>query len=118
MILIYHFSYPDLFTDILSSSWDRQPNPEGDEEYQGFFIDRVEEINALGPRAYQQLFDSLQEEVFGLKRKEATEEQKRQKEFSYAQLQKIKVQAAREEGEGEGEGEKNYAGDRTGSDDQ
>jgi hypothetical protein len=46
----------------------------------------------------------LQEEVFGLKKKEATAEQRRQDEFSATQLQAIKSQAAREEAEEEGSG--------------
>ena len=38
----------------------------------------------------------MDEEVFGFKRKQATVEQRRQKEFSDRQLQAIQEQAARE----------------------
>lgn len=48
------------------------------------------------------------EEVFGVKRKEATAEQRRQREFSAAQLQAIMEEAAMEEAE------KEHADDETG----
>ena len=41
----------------------------------------------------------MEEEVFGVKRKQATAEQKRQKEFSDVRLQEIKAQAAKEDDE-------------------
>jgi len=88
-----------------------ESNPEGDEEYQLFFTDRLEEIHALGPKSERHIFDFLEEEVFGVKQKQATAEQRRQKEFSNARLQEIKAQAAKEDagekgiGDQDGEGE-------------
>ena len=69
------------------------------DEYRIFFDDRVAEINALGPKADEQLHLHLREAVFGIKEKEPTAEQRKQKEFSTAQLQAIRAQAAREEAE-------------------
>ena len=98
---------------LLHGAGNFESNPEGDEEYKNFFSDRVDEINELGPRTHKQLFGFLEEEVFGVK-KEATAEQRRQKEFSAAQLQAIKAQAAREEAEEEGSGNKSGGDDQEG----
>lgn len=62
-------------------------------------MDRLREIDALGPRSKKKIFDFLDEEVFGVKRKQATAEQKRQRKFSEAQLQAIEAQAEREDAE-------------------
>jgi len=43
----------------------------------------------------------LEEEVFGVKKKQATAEQKRQKEFSDKRLQEIEAQAVEEGREGQ-----------------
>lgn len=99
---------------LLHGAGNFESNPEGDEEYKNFFSDRVDEINELGPRTHKQLFGFLEEEVFGVKKKEATAEQRRQKEFSAAQLQAIKAQAAREEAEEEGSGNKSGGDDQEG----
>ena len=69
---------------------------------------------ALGPKSGQHVVDLLQDEVIGIKRKKASAEQRRQKEFSVAKLQVIKAEAASEEVE-EGEEE---VGDKTGENDQ
>jgi len=84
---------------VLHGAGNFESDPEGDEEYQFFFIHRLEEIHALGPKSRKHLFNFLEEEVFGVKQKQATAEQKRQKKFSDAQLQEIKAQAAREDAE-------------------
>lgn len=69
-------------------------------------MSRLEEIHALGPKTKKNLFNFLDEQVFGVKRKQATAEQKRQREFSDAQLQAIKAQAAKEDAEeGSADGE-------------
>lgn len=57
------------------------------------------EINALGTKAHSKVFGFLNEAVFGVKEEKATEEQKRQREFSMRQLKEIMAQAAEEEGE-------------------
>ena len=54
---------------------------------------------ALGPKSFACLRGHWTEEVFGIKRKEATAEQRRQMEFSRRQLQEITAQAAREDAE-------------------
>lgn len=84
---------------LLRGSGSFEYDPEGDEEYEGFFRDRYEEMVALGPKSLSRLLGRLDEEVFGIKRKEATAEQKRQREFSKRRLQEIKAQAAREDAE-------------------
>lgn len=84
---------------VLHGTGNFESDPEGDEEYQLFFTDRLEEINALGLKSRKHLFNFLEEEVFGVKQKQATAEQKRQKKFSDAQLQEIKAQAEREDAE-------------------
>lgn len=99
---------------LLHGAGNFESNPEGDEDHKNFFSNRVDEINALGPRTHKQLFSFLEEEVFGVKKKEATAEQRRQKELSAAQLQAIKAQAAREEAEEEGSGDKNGRDDQEG----
>ena len=99
---------------ILHGKGNFESDPEGDEEYQLFFVNRMKEIYALGPKSRKHLFDFLDEEVFGVKRKQATAEQRRQREFSNTQLQAIEAQAAKEDAEqgsvgdeqSEGEGNK------------
>lgn len=86
---------------ILHGSGPFESNPEGDEEYQEFFWDRLGEILALGHISKARLFDYLDEEVFGIRRKQATAEQMRQKEFSKVQLQAIQAQAEVEDAEKE-----------------
>jgi len=56
-------------------------------------------MRSLGPKSLAHLYAHLDEEVFGIKRKEATAEQRKQREFSKRRLQEIKAQAAREEAE-------------------
>ena len=90
-----------------------ESDPEGDEEYQQFFDDRLAEIHALGHASNARLFDYLDEEVFGIQQKQATAEQKRQKEFSKIQLQAIEAQAAIEDAE-----EGDVEGQQGGSDQQ
>ena len=87
---------------VLHGTGNFESNPEGDEEYQLFFANRLQEIYALGPKSKKHIFDFLEEEVFGVKQKQGTAEQKRQKEFSDARLQEIKLQAAREDTEEKG----------------
>ena len=86
-----------------------ESDPEGQEEYQVFFMDRLVEIHALGHKAREHIFGFLEEEVYGFRRKKATAEQTRQKKFSEARLQEIRTQAALEDAEeqdGEGGGDK------------
>jgi hypothetical protein len=98
---------------LLQGSGKFESDSEGGDEYKNFFADRAKEIRALGPRADQKLYDFLEGEVFGVKRKELTAEQRRQKKFSAAQLHAIEEQAAREEAE-----EEEYAGKKSDGDDQ
>ena len=70
-----------------------------------FYANRIEEINALGPTSRKHIFEFLEEEVFGVKRKQATAEQRRQQQFSDSQLQAIRAQAAKEEAEEQGAGD-------------
>ena len=95
---------------ILRGSNSFEYDPEGDEEYEGFFNARCEDIAALGQKSLNCLLDHLNEEVFGTKRKEATAEQRRQKEFSKRQLEEIKAQAAIEDAEEEDAEEENPDG--------
>jgi hypothetical protein len=89
---------------ILHGTANFESKPEGDEEHQLFFTNRLEEIHALGPKSKKHIFGFLEEEVFGVKQKQRTAEQRRQREFSNARLQEIKAQAAREDTEEEGSG--------------
>ena len=57
---------------ILHGSDSFEYDPEGDEEYLTFFIDRHEDLKALGHKSLAHLSERLDEEVFGFKRKEAT----------------------------------------------
>ena len=97
-------------------------DPEGDEEYQLFFANRLEEIQALGHISAERIFGFLEEEVYGIKRKEATAEQRRQREFSGTRLEEIRAQAAREDAEEEGaeeeDAEEQNGGDQEGEGDQ
>ena len=81
-----------------------ESDPEGDGEYLHFFNDRLDEIYYLGPRTKERVFGLLQEEVYGTEKKQATAEQKRQREFSKIQLQVIQAQAAKEEAEEQSSG--------------
>lgn len=64
----------------------------------------------------------MEEEVYGIKRKEATAEQRRQREFSGTWLEEIRAQAAREDAEEEGaeeeDAEEQNGGDQEGEGDQ
>jgi len=51
-----------------------------------FFRARCEEMVALAPQSLTRLLGRFDEDVFGIKRKEATAEQRRQKEFSKRRL--------------------------------
>lgn len=97
-----------------------EPDPEGDMEYQQFFTDRLDEIDSLGPRARENTFGLLQEGVFGIEKKQATAEQRRQREFSKIQLQVIQEQAAKEKAEeqesGDGKGDGEGSGEGKGED--
>ena len=84
---------------ILHGTGNFESDPEGDEEYQLFFTTRLVEIQALGHKSREHIFGFLEEEVFGVKRKQATAEQIRQKRFSEARLQEIRAQAALEDAE-------------------
>ena len=97
---------------ILHGTGNFESDPEGDEEYKVFYDNRVEEINALGPTSRKHIFEFLEEEVFGVRRKQATAEQRRQQEFSDSQLQAIRAQAAREEEEEEDIGDEQGKGDQ------
>lgn len=105
---------------LLCGTGSFESDPEGEEEYQTFFAARLEEIVALGPKSWKRIFGFLTEEVFGIKRKLATAEQRRQKEFSMVRLQEIRAQAAQEDAEeqdeegGEGEGDEGDKGDEEG----
>jgi hypothetical protein len=59
---------------ILHGTGNFESDPEGDEEYRLFFLSRLQEIHELGPISRKHIFDFLEEEVFGVKRKQATEE--------------------------------------------
>ena len=89
-----------------------ESDPEGDEEYQLFFANRLEEICSLGPVSTRHIFDFLEEEVIGVERKQTSAEQKRQKEFSDAQLQEVGVQAAKEDAEELGTTDEQGGGDQ------
>ena len=71
-------------------------------------------MNALGPERLTLLYNRLDEEVFGIKRKEATAEQRRQREFSKRRLEEIRAQAAREEAEEKDTGGQQTVGDEQG----
>lgn len=60
-------------------------------------MDRCDDLLSLGHKSLTRLFGRLNEEVFGIKRKEATAEQRRQREFSRRRLQEIRAQAAIED---------------------
>ena len=62
---------------LLHGAGNFESNPEGDEDHKNFFSNRVDEINALGPRTHKQLFSFLEEEVFGVKKKEQSRGGKR-----------------------------------------
>ena len=88
---------------LLHGTGNFKSDPEGEEEYQAFFTDRLAEIQALGHKSREHIFGFLEEEVFGVKKKQATAEQLRQKRFSETRLQEIKTQAALEDAEEQGE---------------
>ena len=58
---------------------------------------------AFGRPHLARLYNHLDEEVFGVKRKEATAEQKRQREFSKRRLEEIRARAAEEGEQGTGD---------------
>lgn len=97
---------------VLHGKGNFENNPEGDEGYQLFFANRLKEIYSLGPKSRKHVFGFLEEEVFGVKRKEETAEQRRQKEFSNAKLQEIEAQAAREGIEEQGASDRDDQGDK------
>jgi len=79
---------------ILHGTGNFESDPEGEAEYQVFFTNRLAEIQALGHKSRERIFGTLEEEVFGIKKKQATAEQMRQRRFSEARLQEIITQAA------------------------
>lgn len=98
LLLFSSLTSPQIYF-LLIGEGNFEIDPEGTQGYRKFFNDRFDEIVDLGPKSRTQLFEFLEEEVFGTKQKESTAEERRQREFSTAQRQAIRAQAAKEEEE-------------------